>query len=166
MNANKQSIESFYRAFQEKDSAAMGACYDPSIHFSDPVFTDLHGREVEAMWHMLCEQGTDLEIVFSNIGADERTGSAHWEATYRLESTGRVVHNRIDAAFTFHDGRIVRHVDRFDLWRWARMALGATGTVGGWSKPVQGKIRSTATRGLTRFIESHPEYQQDDEAAG
>lgn len=159
MNAHEQLIEGFYAAFQNKDSASMAACYDASIHFTDPVFPDLHGAQVEAMWHMLCEQGTDLEIVFSDIKADDRTGSAHWEATYTLGTTGRVVHNKINATFTFENGRIVRHVDDFSLWRWARMALGITGTLVGWSGSVQDKIRESAKRGLTRFIDSHPQYR-------
>jgi len=159
LNANEQLIETFYVSFQDKESAAMAACYDASIHFTDPVFRDLHGVQVEAMWHMLCDQGTDLEIVFSNISADDQTGSAHWEATYTLAKTGRVVHNKINASFTFENGKIVRHVDDFNLWRWARMALGITGTLVGWSSSAQSKIRESAGRGLTRFIESHPQYQ-------
>lgn len=162
MNTHEQLIETFYSAFQERDSAGMAACYHPSIHFTDPVFGDLHGVEVAAMWHMLCEQATDLEIVFSDVAANDGTAGAHWEATYTLGSTGRVVHNRIDASFEFLEGRIVRHVDTFDLWRWSRMALGITGTLGGWSGPAKAKIRKTANRGLTRFIDAHPQYGQQD----
>ena len=159
MNQNEQLLEVFYQAFQQRNAAGMAACYDPSIHFSDPVFTDLHGLEVDAMWAMLCDQGTDLKVVFSDISADDKTGSAHWEATYTLGSTGRLIHNSIDATFEFQDGKIVRHVDDFDLWKWSRMALGFTGTIGGWSGPVKMKIRDTANRALARFIEAHPEYQ-------
>jgi ketosteroid isomerase-like protein len=159
---NEQLIESFYQAFQERDAAGMAACYGPSIHFSDPVFRDLRGLDVDAMWAMLCEQGTDLVVTFSNVSADDQTGSAQWEATYTLGSTGREVHNRIDAAFEFRDGKIIRHIDDFDLWKWSRMALGITGIVGGWSGPVQVKIRETANRALARYIDSHPEYQVEE----
>lgn len=158
MNESEQVIEAFYAAFVQRDHTTMGACYDPSIRFSDPVFTNLQGLEVAAMWHMLCEQGTDLEIVYSSIEADDHAGAAHWEATYTLGSTGRVVHNRIEATFEFRDGKIVRHVDSFDLWRWSRMALGLPGVLTGWSGPTRAKIRSTASRRLARFIEANPEY--------
>jgi ketosteroid isomerase-like protein len=161
MNQNEQLIESFYLAFQNKDAAGMAACYAPSVHFSDPVFTSLQGLEADAMWAMLCEQGTDLEVVFNDISANEETGSAHWEATYTLGSTNRKILNKIDAAFEFQDGKIVRHVDSFDLWKWSRMALGFTGTVGGWSGPVQMKIRDTAKGSLAKYIENHPEYQEN-----
>lgn len=164
MNANEQLIESFYRAFSEKDHVSMGACYDPSIHFSDPVFTDLRGPEVTAMWHMLCEQGTDLEVTYSSINADDHTGSAHWDATYSFGPSRRVVHNSIDASFTFSAGRFVEHSDSFDLWKWSRMALGLPGVLTGWSGATQVKIRSTASRGLTRFIDEHPEYRLEQTA--
>ena len=39
-------------------------------------------------------------------------------ATYTFSATGRTVVNRIRARFDFRDGKIVRHVDSFDLWRW------------------------------------------------
>ena len=160
MNQNEQLIETFYEAFQQRDAAAMAACYDPSIHFSDPVFTSLHGLEAGAMWAMLCEQGTDLKVVYSSISADDQTGTAQWEATYTFGPTNRRIHNKISATFEFQDGRITRHVDDFDLWKWSRMALGFTGTLGGWAGPVKVKIRETANRALTRYIDDHPEYQE------
>ena len=62
-------IEKFYTAFQKRDYDGMIACYHPDIHFSDPVFIDLHGKQAGAMWHMLCERGEDLQIVFSDVVA-------------------------------------------------------------------------------------------------
>jgi hypothetical protein len=44
------------------------------------------------------------------------------------------------------------------------MALGFSGTVGGWLGPVQTKIRGTANRALKKYIESHPEYQEEPES--
>ena len=67
------------------------------------------------------------------------TGRAHWVATYTYSATGRPVENRIDATFEFRDGRIVRHRDRFDLYRWARQALGPKGLLLGWLPPVQAR---------------------------
>ncbi|MCA9933009.1 MAG: nuclear transport factor 2 family protein [Anaerolineales bacterium] len=158
MNLHKELIASFYTAFQQRDYAGMIACYHPDIHFSDPVFTDLQGKQAMAMWHMLCERGKDLQITFSGVQAQETTGQAHWEATYTF-STGRKVHNIIDATFTFQDGKIIRHRDSFDLWRWTRMALGTTGILLGWSPVVQKRVRGTAVAGLHKFIAQHPEYQ-------
>ncbi len=159
MSANNLSlIETFYTAFQQHDYVGMGACYHQDVHFSDPVFVGLQGHQARAMWHMLCERGQDLQVTFNQVQANETTGSAHWEATYTF-STGRKVHNVIDAAFTFQDGKISRHQDRFDLWRWTRMALGPTGLLLGWTPMVKNKVRATAVTSLHQFIAQHPEYQ-------
>jgi ketosteroid isomerase-like protein len=159
MNKNETLIEDFYTAFQNKDYATMIDCYHPDIHFSDPVFTDLHGNRAKAMWHMLCERGKDLRVSFDNIQANETTGQAHWEASYTF-STGRRVHNVIDATFVFKDGKIIEHTDVFDLWRWTRMALGPIGWFLGWSSGLHEKVRGTAVSGLNKFITNHPEYAE------
>ncbi len=153
----KQLIESFYKAFQNRDYSGMIACYHPDVHFSDPVFTSLQGNRAKAMWHMLCERGTDLQVTFSDVVANGRSAQAHWEATYTF-SGDRQVHNIIDATFQFQDNLIIRHQDHFDLWRWTRMALGPTGTFLGWTPMVQKKVRETAVAGLDKFIANHPEY--------
>ena len=114
----------------------MAACYTADAHFHDPVFQDLHGAEVGAMWRMLCGRATDLKIVHSKVDADADSGSAHWEADYTF-STGRAVHNVIDAGFKFENGLIADHRDSFDLYAWARQALGPVGVLLGWSPPVQ-----------------------------
>jgi hypothetical protein len=79
------------------------------------------------------------------------TGSAHWEARYLFSATGRKVHNIIDARFELRDGKIVRHADSFDLWRWSGMALGAKGKLLGWAPPIKNAIHRTAIRGLEAF---------------
>jgi ketosteroid isomerase-like protein len=144
-------IESFYTSFQRQDAEGMVACYHPDIWFSDPVFHDLRGPRAGAMWRMLCERAQSLDITFRDVSADERAGSAHWEARYLFSATGRDVHNIIEARFEFGDGKIIRHADTFDLWRWAGMALGLKGKLLGWLPPVQNAIHEKAMRGLEAF---------------
>jgi ketosteroid isomerase-like protein len=158
MTTNADLITSFYEAFQRRDHEAMNACYDSSIVFSDPVFQRLEGGEVKAMWHMLCERGTDLTVNFSDVTATDGRGEASWQASYTLTGSTRQIDNRIAAEFAFRDGLIFRHTDSFDLWKWTRMALGAPGTLLGWSGPLQTKVRDTARRQLDRFVAEHPEY--------
>lgn len=158
MHNHTDLIKQFYSAFQQKDYRGMIACYHPQIAFSDPVFTDLKGKQAGAMWHMLCERGKDMTLTFEGVEAQGDTGSAHWEAVYSFGSAKRRVHNIIDAAFTFQDGKIIRHRDTFDFWRWSRMALGPSGLLLGWSPFIQNKVRQTAHKGLMAFIAVHPEY--------
>lgn len=148
-------IDELYTAFARKDAAAMGACYAPDAHFSDPVFRDLRGAQVPAMWRMLCERGADLVVTHGEVHADDGIGSARWQATYTFSQTGRKVHNTIQARFTFKDGKIATHVDDFSLWRWTRMALGMPGVLLGWSPMVQNKVRAQAMKGLGLFMKRH-----------
>jgi ketosteroid isomerase-like protein len=152
MNDNEQLIQRFYTAFQKRDAAAMVACYDPDVQFSDPVFTDLKGARAGAMWTMLCERGKDLTLEFRDVRADAATGSAHWDAWYTFTGSGRKVHNSIDATFEFRGGRIVKHTDRFDLHGWAGQALGLPGKLLGGTSFMQNKIRGMAARGLDDYL--------------
>ena len=152
MNTHQQLIERFYQCFQRKDYRGMAECYHPDASFHDEAFHLDNGKEIAAMWHMLCEAGKDLRIEFSGVQADERSGRAHWEAWYTFSRTGRKVHNVIEATFEFRDGKIIRHTDRFSFWRWSRQSLGTTGWLLGWTPFLQKKVRETAMKGLWRFI--------------
>ena len=150
-------ITKFYEAFSRRDAEGMVACYADDVVFSDPVFPELRGVDAKNMWRMLCERGTDLKVVFRDVTSDGKTGSAHWDADYSFSLTNRQVHNVIDATFELRDGKIVRHRDVFDLWRWAGMALGAKGKLLGWAPPVQNAIRKQGLKGLSLWTKAHPE---------
>ena len=145
---NAHLIDRFYTAFALRDHETMGACYRPEARFSDPVFGELDGDEVRAMWRMLCERGTDLVVTHSDVEADADRGSARWVASYTFSATGRPVRNEIEARFRFADGLIAEHDDRFALWKWTRQALGPVGLLLGWSPPVQGKVSRQARSAL------------------
>ncbi len=151
MHPNEELIETFYASFQKLDAEAMVRCYHPDIRFSDPVFPNLSASEVRAMWRMLCKQAKNFELTFADIGADDRTGKARWEARYDFSATGRRVHNRIAAEFEFRDGKIIKHTDTFDFWKWSRMALGPAGILLGWTPLLRRKVQKQAGERLARF---------------
>ena len=155
MHPNEQLIHDFYSALQKLDWQTMQQCYAPDIDFSDPVFNQLKGDEVFAMWHMLCVKAKDFELKFSNISADDTRGSARWEAGYTFLRTGRRVHNVIFAEFKFVNGRIIRHSDHFSFWKWSWMALGPTGLLLGWSGFLKRKVQQQGLSGLQMFIRRH-----------
>lgn len=150
-DANSALITRFYEAFQRLDADAMIACYSDDIVFSDPAFGTLRGKDAGDMWRMLTTRAKDFSLTFDNVKADERSGAAHWVATYLFSQTGRIVINDIQARFVFRDGKICEHHDSFDLWRWSRQALGAKGALLGWTPLVQGKVRHQALKGLRAF---------------
>jgi len=151
MHPNAALIEKFYSAFAKLDAAAMKSCYHKDVHFSDPVFPDLKGDEAAKMWEMLANRAKDFSLKFDGISADDKTGKAHWVATYLFSATGRMVVNDIHASFEFKDGKIIRHIDTFDLWRWSRQALGAKGLLLGWSPIVRNAVQKQAGAGLRAY---------------
>ena len=153
MNANEQLISKFYSAFNKKDHATMQSFYHSEAQFYDPVFEHLNSKEVKSMWEMLVTGAKDLKIEVSEINSNETAGSCRWDAWYTFTATGRKVHNIIYASFKFQDGKIIDHQDRFDFWRWSRMALGVSGTLLGWSGLIRNKVRKTAQGRLKKFLE-------------
>ena len=151
MHPNAELIRRFYTAFSGLDHATMAACYRPDAVFSDPAFPHLEGKEIGALWRMLCERATDLKLSFRGVEADDTAGRADWQAVYTFGATGRKVHNRIAASFVFEEGAIREHRDVFDFYRWTRMALGVPGYLLGWSAFLQNKVRRQAAGSLERF---------------
>ena len=151
---NEQLIRHFYESFTRNDADGMINCYADDVVFSDPAFGELRGSDANNMWRMLVEHGGgNLKIEFSGVKADDAKGSADWTADYLFSKTGRRVFNRIHAEFEFRDGRIARHTDAFDFWKWSRQALGISGLLLGWSCFLQNKIRQNARRSLREYGE-------------
>ncbi len=155
---SEKTIRALYEAFAKLDGDAMAACYAETAQFDDEVFSLQGKREVGGMWRMLCgnvraKGRDDWKIEFGKVHAHDGHGTAHWDATYRFSATGRMVRNSIDAEMTFDAaGRILRHRDRFDFWRWSRQALGAPGLLLGWTPMLRAKVRAQAAANLQRFL--------------
>ncbi len=63
-----------------------------------------------------------------------------------------MVHNIIEGVFEFNaEGLIVKHVDTFNFYAWARQALGCTGYLLGCCSCFQNKVRGNAANNLSRF---------------
>ena len=155
MTAIKENtIHKFYTAFANSDATQMCECYHPNVQFRDPVFGLLKGKEVCQMWKMLIERSNgNLKIEFSEVEATEYLGSTRWIASYRFSKTNRKVVNSIAAKFHFQDGLIIKHTDDFDIWKWAKQALGIKGLLLGWTGFMQKKIQEQARMSLKMYCE-------------
>ena len=149
---NKTTIEYFYTAFANGDAERMVSCYHDQIVFSDPAFGTLQGEKAKNMWRMLLSRNKNIDISFSDIHANDKKGEARWQATYTFGPTGRKVVNKIIAEFEFFEGKIIRHTDDFDLWKWSKQALGWKGLLLGWSPLIKNKIRKQAIKSLEKFM--------------
>lgn len=130
----------------------MQAYYADDAVFTDAVFQNLDANQVRMMWEMLIRRGNDLELTFSNVNANDATGSAAWTATYTFSQTKRRVVNQVEARFAFKNGKIIRHTDHFDFYKWSKQALGLSGLLLGWTGFLQKKVQQTALKSLTNYM--------------
>ncbi len=154
---NQELITIFYQSFQRRDYKAMQICYADDAVFNDEVFVNLNADEVRAMWEMFCIKGKDLQIDFSNVHADEKTGIAEWVATYTFSKTNRKIVNSIKANFTFFNGKIVKHTDHFNFHNWASQALGISGVLLGRTFLVKNKVRKEGMKNLKEYMNNRDE---------
>jgi hypothetical protein len=152
MNKGEKLINVFYTSFQARDWKKMVEAYHPEVTFYDPVFGNLDGPQVRAMWEMLLSGATELDLQFEDVVADEGYGSCRWVARYVFTATGRRVVNRAKARFRFEDGAIAEHYDDFSFYRWASQAFGWKGVVFGWTSMLQRAVRRKARLALERFM--------------
>ena len=154
---NVELIKKFYDSFANADIEGMISCYHKDIEFEDPAFGLLKGEQAKNMWRMLLERGGKIKIESSNIKANEKTGSANWRADYVYSGTKRKVTNLITAKFEFQDGKIIKHTDDFDLWKWTKQALGISGYLLGWSSFMKKKINQQTNSLLKKYTAKRQE---------
>ncbi|REA59738.1 nuclear transport factor 2 family protein [Dyadobacter luteus] len=155
MTENEKLIDQFYSAFAKGDYKTMQSCYADNATFSDAAFVDLNSAEVKAMWEMLCKNGKDFQLSYSNVKDKENGASADWVATYTFSKTGNKVTNRIHADFKIVNGKIISHRDHFDFYTWAKQAFGTTGLLIGWTGFFKNKVRTTARENLAKFMRTN-----------
>lgn len=149
MHPNQELISRLYAAFDRLDHAEMASCYATNSCFTDPLYS-LAGRDISAMWAMLCTSSTDLRVSYKEATANNEVGSATWEAHYMFKGE-RHVNNIVQATFVFKNGLITKHHDEFDFWRWSKMALGLPGLLLGWSPFLKKKVKKEAMLRLEEF---------------
>lgn len=150
---NNELIEKFYTSFSNGNANGMLECYHKDIVFQDPVFGKLKGDRAFKMWEMLLSQKkADTLINFDNIQTTTEKGEANWVAEYFYGDKKRKVINKVHANFRFKEGKIIEHIDTFDLWEWTKQAMGIAGYLMGWTPFLKNKIQQTTNTSLDNFI--------------
>lgn len=152
MTPNEALIHQFYTAFQQKDIKTMQNSYDDQVIFNDAVFINLDAQQVRAMWQMLLSRSEDMKMTFGKVKENGDKVTASWEAHYTFTATGKKVINKIDAEFEIKDGKIIRHTDTFNFYKWARQAFGSGGLLLGWTNVFKEKVRQTAKKKLDDYM--------------
>jgi uncharacterized protein len=124
----RQALDRFYEALARRDGEAMAAMYASDATFEDEVFR-LRGADIGKMWIGLMRRAKDFSASYTIAQAASGKGTVELTARY-LFGGKRPVVNVILSELELEDGKIRRHVDRFDFPRWAGQALG------GWARPL------------------------------
>lgn len=153
MTANEQLIQQFYTAFQQKDYKTMQELYADDAVFNDAIFSNLDTRQVRGMWQMLISGSKDMVVTFGNIKEEGNIVKGYWEAQYTFSATGNKVINKVNAEFELKDGKITKHTDAFDFYKWAKQAFGAGGFLLGWTSSFKNKVSQTAKKKLDDYLQ-------------
>lgn len=153
----REIITDFYEAFRRRDVEAMIAHYHHEVRFEDPAFGRLVGRDAGDMWRMLISNldGRPFELSYRDVAGDDQQASATWQATYTFSKTGREVTNIISANMKMEGGKIIEHIDVFDLRRWAGQALGWKGTLLGGTTFFKNKLQKQTKHTLQKWQDRH-----------
>lgn len=142
----------FYSAFAKGDADKMITYYDDHIGFEDPTFGKLNGNQAKMMWEMLLERSKgNLEIIFNVIETTNNTAIVKWEARYPFSKTGRDIHNKVTAQLTIKNGKIIKHIDKFNLWKWSQQAFGFKGFLIGWTPFFKAKLQLEIAKQLNSY---------------
>jgi len=146
-------VKSFYTAFQNQNAEEMSALYHEDGFFKDPAFGKLNALEAGSMWKMLLERSKgELAVTYTIIEETESAAKCRWEAQYSFGPKKRPIHNKITAYMKFRDGKIIEHIDKFDFWKWSRMALGPSGWFLGFTPIVKNKVNKTVKNLLADYM--------------
>lgn len=151
--SNEELLEKFYTSFAQKNHKGMIECYHEKIKFKDPVFGILIKSKACEMWKMLLsKKDNSFSISYSDIETSNNTGQINWVAEYNYGPQNRKVINKVSSKFTFSEGKIIEHIDYFNLWRWTRQAIGVKGYLLGWSIFMKHRIRLKANIALNKYM--------------
>jgi hypothetical protein len=142
-------VERFFLAYSKADPVLMSACLHPQISYSDPLFPDLRGVRVGLRWHWQLRHATDFKLQKQIIFLDERKAQLKLDIAYLWHR--RAVHHQVLSTLTIWDDMIVRHVDEYPYWQYAKQAQGLAGYVFGgfgWAQSVVQRRAAAAVEDL------------------
>ena len=149
----KETADKFYASFSQGNANEMLKLYHPEIEFADPAFGTLKAEKAHAMWRMLLSsKQAQLKISYTIIDYSDTQVKVNWIADYYFGPKKRKVKNNVIADLTFQDGKVIKHTDSFDLWKWSRQALGISGFLPGWSGFLKRKIQERTNKRLINYM--------------
>lgn len=152
---NINTVESFFRAYDNLNYEAMNACYRSDIVYSDPLFGMLEGQQVFDKVEMICKNVRDFNLTVENIEeVDPEYITCKWKADYFSMNSRRHIVFHSKAFMKLKDGIITEHSEGFSLTKWIAQAYGWKGKFFGWLSFMKRKAQSEHQGRLQRFSKS------------
>ena len=105
------------------------------------------------MWEMLLtSKKGELKVSYKIARVSDKKGKVNWVAEYHFGKNNRKVINNVSGEFKFEDGKIIEHIDTFNLWKWSKQAMGTLGYLIGWTPLMKKKIQKSTNKKLNNFI--------------
>jgi hypothetical protein len=85
-----------------------------------------------------------MSIKYTIKEYSENKVKVEWIADYLFSASRRKVRNVIIANMEIENGKIIKHTDEFNFYKWSKMALGTPGLLLGWTSFFRNKVRKGA----------------------
>jgi steroid delta-isomerase-like uncharacterized protein len=119
-------LDTFARAWERQDVAALGACYADDCVVVSPIFHTLHGRsQVERSYRDLFEAFTHQKVQVDDTIISPETPpravivwtvqSTHVGEIFGVAASGKRIERRVAYILTLRDGRIVKELRMYDF---------------------------------------------------
>lgn len=154
---HQEVVQGFFEQLANRHTAGLLRYYHPAVQYKNP-WLELQGNEVIAMWQMWWGYLPDLKVVVCESGI--HSNFVEWEAHYTYPPTARYIKHHLSSALTVAEDKIILHVDRFNIHRWAGDTYGYLGKVAGSWKLFETQVGMRVQKQLKSYLEDQKAKSQ------
>jgi len=148
MHDHSKLIETFFKAFSERDFNTMKSLAKSSIVYYDPLYGYLNEEDVFLMWESRYGK-KDFTLNYHDI-KDEGDGyfTVKIEVAYFHK---KMIHQQMKAYFKIENGFIAEYSHGFSVHQLCKQEYGLLGNLLGWNRLIQHRIKNDARRELLAY---------------
>ncbi len=148
MQDHLKLIDSFFKAFSERDFNTMKSLTKSSIVYYDPLYGYLNDEDVFLMWESRYSKN-GFTLIYQDI-KDEGDGyfTLKIDVTYFRKKMNR---QQMKAYFKIENGFIAEYSHGFSVHQLCKQEYGLFGNLLGWNRLIQQRIKNDARRELLAY---------------